>query len=404
MKYRKIGEVTNKVSTWNPKTLSQEIKFTYIDLGSVDQKNKEIGRTEEIQSSQAPSRARQVVRDGDVLISTVRPNLNGVAIVPADLDGATASTGFCVLRPGEEVDSSYLLHWVQTSSFVNDMCLKATGQSYPAVSDKIIKSSLIPLPNITIQRNISSLLNEVSTLRSRMRRSIELLDELTQSIFLDMFGDPVANTRSWPRKKLGDLVESIDSGKSPKCHSTPAGEGEWGVLKLGAVTSCEYLPGENKALPSTEDFNPAHEVRPGDLLFTRKNTPELVAACALVNDTPPQLLMPDLIFRINLKSGSPLTKNYLHRLLIHPTKRRKVQELAGGSAASMVNISKSRLLGLSIEIPPSHLQEEFDSRIRAIQELKLEQTAHLSHLDELFASVQQRAFDGTLWDDRDITV
>ena len=70
--------------------------FTYIDIGSVSRSEKRVEGASEVSAANAPSRARQQVCSGDVLVSTVRPNLNAVAIVPNNLDGSTASTGFCV--------------------------------------------------------------------------------------------------------------------------------------------------------------------------------------------------------------------------------------------------------------------------------------------------------------------
>ncbi len=64
-----------------------------------------------------------------------------------------------------------------------------------------------------------------------------------------MFGDPVQNEMGWPRQRLREIVEEIDSGWSPVCLDRPAMDGEWGVLKLSAVTSCEYKEEEQKALP-----------------------------------------------------------------------------------------------------------------------------------------------------------
>ena len=94
-----IGEQVDPVSSWTPERDDPDGVFTYVDLSAVDQDAKIVSGARELACAEAPSRARQLIRAGDVLVSTVRPNLNGVALVPPELDGATASTGFCVLRP-----------------------------------------------------------------------------------------------------------------------------------------------------------------------------------------------------------------------------------------------------------------------------------------------------------------
>jgi type I restriction enzyme, S subunit len=111
--HRQIGDIVLDVATWNPVRDGHEQLIRYIDLSSIDQDTKVIHPNKPIVAREAPSRARQLVHTGDVLVSTVRPNLNSVAIVDPILDGATASTGFCVLRPNpKELDGAYLLHWV----------------------------------------------------------------------------------------------------------------------------------------------------------------------------------------------------------------------------------------------------------------------------------------------------
>ena len=116
-----IGSTLLKVEKWNPKK-APGAKFTYVDLSSVSQTTKSITETAELEREEAPSRARQLIAAGDVLVSTVRPNLNAVAYVPEELSGATASTGFAVLRPDPKfIDPRYLYQWVKTPSFVSRM-------------------------------------------------------------------------------------------------------------------------------------------------------------------------------------------------------------------------------------------------------------------------------------------
>lgn len=258
----------------------------------------------------------------------------------------------------------------------------------------------VPLPDYSEQKTIAHVLDVVDAQCSKRREAIKLLDELARSIFLQMFGDPLINENGLSRVPLRRIVDRIESGHSPQCLARPAEADEWGVLKLGAVTSCKYLADQNKALPSSTDADPRDEVKAGDLLFSRKNTRDLVGACVLVDHTPPYLLMPDLIFRLVVRPDALATKEYLHRLLIYPSKRQKIQALASGSAGSMPNISKARLLEMPIELPPLPLQLEFARRVQAVERLKSMHRAHLGELCSLFASLRHRAFLGELWDDR----
>ena len=240
------------------------------------------------------------------------------------------------------------------------------------------------------------LLDEADELRKLRTEADRRTSEFIPALFHDMFGDPITKSPRWVRKTFSDLLDGIDSGWSPSCHDRPAQPGEWGVLKLGAVTTNSYLDTETKGLP--ESFAPRSEleVRVGDVLFTRKNTQELVAACAFVFETGPKLLLSDLIFRFRLKSGAELNPVFLWGLLTVPSKRKQVQSLAGGSAGSMPNISKGRLLTLPIECPPLTSQMEFARRVTGIRELEAAQAASGRRLEELFQSLLDRAFKGEL--------
>jgi type I restriction enzyme S subunit len=254
----------------------------------------------------------------------------------------------------------------------------------------------IPLPPLSEQKRIADILDKADTIRRKRQEAIGTLQSCKVAAFHEIFGDPLLNSRNWDRAPLGELLESIESGISPRCLDRPVSGGEWGILKLGAVTWCEYDWTDNKALPETINPDPSIEVQQGDLLFTRKNTHELVAATAFVYQTPPRLMFPDLIFRLRLKTNAPAFPEYLWGLLTYPSKRRQVQSLAGGAAGSMPNISKSRLLQQSVEVPPKNLQESYVKFLHQLH--KTRQTTDTSHMScvDLFHSLVQRAFNGEL--------
>lgn len=308
---------------------------------------------------------------------------------------ATTNQAVCHIIPDPKTaDVRFMFHAL--SNQVSALIARSVGGAQPNISQGIIKDLELSLPPLHEQRRIAHVLDQAEVLRAKRRAALAQLDSLTQSIFLDLFGDPISNPKGWPKVELGNLLENIDSGWSPKCLDRPVENGEWGILKLGAVTWCEYDPAENKALPYDIDPDPSLEVKVNDLLFARKNTYELVAACALVRKTPPRLMMSDLIFRLRLRSDVEIEPAFLHQLLIFPTKRREIQKMAGGSAGSMPNISKGRLQHAIVEQPPISLQREFARRVAAVEKLKAVQRASLAELDALFASLQHRAFRGEL--------
>ena len=267
-----IGDCVRSVGTWNPLTEAGGEKFLYIDLSAIDQERKEIVAARSVACAEAPSRARQLVEQGDVLVSTVRPNLNGVARVRGEHHGATASTGFCVLRPaGEKLDSAYAFQWVKSSNFVNAMVSMATGASYPAVSDRIIFESKIPLPPLPEQRRIAAILDQADALRAKRREALAQLDSLTQSIFIEIFGDPELNPLNWPKAALGLLIAYGPQNGLYK-PSTDYGAGV-PILRIdafydGAVTKLDTLKRLNVTAKELDLFGLSH----GDLVINRVNS------------------------------------------------------------------------------------------------------------------------------------
>ncbi|MEA1649807.1 hypothetical protein UAJ10_12375 [Nitrospirillum sp. BR 11164] len=262
-----------------------------------------------------------------------------------DFDFCVGADGVKIFKPCDRLDSRFAYR------ALCNLDIESAGYSRHT---KFLRRKVINFPtNMKEQRRIAAILDQADTLRRQRRVALERLDELPRHLFAHTFGDPVANKQGWHRLRLGDLLEAIDSGWSPNCLDRPAEAHEWGVLKLGAVTRCIFDENEQKALPSTEKPRPDLEVKAGDILFTRKNTYDLVAACALVGDVRPHLMLPDLIFRLRPRQDALINSFYMQQLLTYPTKRKEIQKLAGGAAGSMPNISKGRLLAAEIEVPPS---------------------------------------------------
>lgn len=292
------------------------------------------------------------------------------------------------------LDVRYLYHFM--AEYVKTLRNMSIGGVIKYIKLPYLTDAPIPLPPLAEQQRIAAILDKADALRTKRRAALAKLDTLLQATFLHMFGDPVTNPMGWERITFEKLLDSIDSGWSPKCEDRSARNGEWGVLKLSAITSCEYKDTENKALPNTLAPIPKLEVKTNDLLFSRKNTYELVAACALVRKTRSSLMLSDLIFRFNLKENSNLLPEYLWALLTHDGKRKTIQSLAGGAAGSMPNISKEKLRKIDIELPSLKSQQLFACFYNQIQKEKALQLDSLNHLDNLFHSLQQRAFKGEL--------
>ena len=197
-----------------------------------------------------------------------------------------------------------------------------------------------------------------------------------------MFGDPISNPYGWDIVAFNDCLESIENGKSFVCDSVARADEKPAILKLSAATYGVYKPEENKAIINEEDFVESAEVHAGDLLFTRKNTPELVGMAAYVESTPKKLMMPDLIFRLNTKTNC--NKIFLWKLINHDLYRSQIESAASGSAKSMSNISKERLGKLRFPLPTLELQEQFVDFVRQVDKSKVVTEKALNETQKLF--------------------
>ncbi|MDO8616151.1 MAG: restriction endonuclease subunit S [Dehalococcoidia bacterium] len=189
-RWARLGEVTTGPDTVDPRRLGDGT-FQYIDISSIDSIRKIITEPTQIPNGSAPSRARQVVRSGDVLVSGTRPNLNAVALVPRQLDGAICTTGFSVLRPSSGIDSEWLFAFARTQTFIEAVSDMVVGLLYPAVTDRQLRSIPIPLPPLPEQRRIAAVLRDQLDAVRRARDAAEtqraVIDALPQSLLRQAF-------------------------------------------------------------------------------------------------------------------------------------------------------------------------------------------------------------------------
>jgi type I restriction enzyme S subunit len=136
----------------------------YIDVSGISNDLYRVVNSTEYRLSDAPGRARKLVRQNDVIFATVRPTLRRIAFIDEEYDSQVCSTAFCVLRTYQDkYDSRFLFYAVQRDRFIFSLGNVQTGASYPAVTDRIIKSQLVPRPNINEQKKIASVLDQIDS-------------------------------------------------------------------------------------------------------------------------------------------------------------------------------------------------------------------------------------------------
>lgn len=390
-----VWENLLEVSKINDKTVDKFIGTQkYIPTGGIDY-NK-IVESEEVTFESKPSRANRKVEIGDILVAKMKDTVKVLKITEENSEKNIFSTGFCTLKANPEIlDSDYFYYVLISEVFQEQKNKYSKGATQKAINNTGLKKIKIPVPPIETQKQIVEALDKAQKLIDARKEQIKLLDDLIESIFYDMFGDPVKNDKGWEVTALKKHIMNIESGWSPKCNSGNATIGKWGVLKLSAVTGCNYDFTENKELPDNIEPKEEYEVKLGDLLITRKNTPQLVGDACYIFNTQNKLMIPDTIFRINTKSS--VDKFFLLHLINNNKFKYKIKGLASGSAKSMSNISKQKLENLEIPIPPLPLQNQFAQKVEAIESQKQVMEQSLKLMEDNYKNLMQRAFKGELF-------
>jgi len=294
--------------------------------------------------------------------------------------------GVKILKPSKDVvDPKYTFHYLKSNPVTN------LGYSRHF---KLFREIEIPLPPLEEQRRITVLLDRISSLEKSTTIALRHYHEMGRAVLQRMHEKHSSELLACT---LEDLLERIESGKSPSCSTNPAThQNQAGVLKLSAITSGDFLEKENKEYLGPRELMSAKRIHCGDLLMTRKNTPELVGAVAFVSSEPaPALYFPDLMFRL-IPDQEQVRSDYMALLLMSEPWRSQVRSLAGGSAKSMSNISQRKLKALSIDILPYPLQCETMEVVGKMESQQAQIRRRLELLHELHSSLSARAFNGKL--------
>lgn len=270
----------------------------------------------------------------------------------------------------------------------------------PSTTIKIVKKSTfeqfeIPLPPLAEQKRIAAILDAADGMRAKRRESLAQLDTLLQSTFLDMFGDPEGS--GWDMTTVEGMASqykgAIRTGPfgSQLLHSEFVDEGI-SVLGIDNVVANEFCDGEPRFITAQKyEQLKRYTVKSGDVLITIMGT---CGRCAIVPE--------DIGTAINTKHLCCITLDYnkclpsfMHTyFLMHPTARRYLERSAKGAIMSGLNMGIIK--ALPIPIPPLDLQHRFATIVKSVGKQKAKLRQHLAELDALFASLQQRAFNGEL--------
>lgn len=310
---------------------------------------------------------------GQVLFGRRRAYLRKAAVAPFD---GVCSGDITVIEARETLSPRLLPFIVQNEALFKHAVTNSAGSLSPRVKWQRLAQFEFNLPARDQQEKLADLLWTAQDTRKHYKQLLSICDDVIKSQFVEMFGDQIWNT-----KTLSECVCSIDTGKSLNCGEGPRDCGGFGVLKLSALSSGSFIASENKVI-SEGDFIAGKAVEKGDILFARKNTPELVGMTVYVPDETEGLMFPDLVFRMKSKGVNAI---FLLSYMRSDQGLDLIRGMAHGSAKSMVNIPKAQLAGLPVPVPPLKLQQEFADFAASVDKSKF---AIQKALDELNATTK----------------
>ncbi len=343
-------------------------------------------------------REEQFLREGDLLVSSANSwNLVGKCCWVPRLKGRTSFGGFiATLRAKTEVLFPRFLYWWFSSDRTQTV-VRSFGRQTTNISNLDFDRCLalkIPVPPLAEQRRIAEVLDRAEALRAKRRAALAQLDPLTQSIFLDLFGDPVANPNKWDESAvLGDVAEIVSGiTKGRKVKGTAVREIPY--LAVLNVQDKSLNLETVKVIEATAAEIDRYRLRKNDLLLTEGGDPDKLGRGSLWNDELPECIHQNHVFRVRLNSPSiePLYLNWLIG-----SRRGKAYFLKSAKQTTgIASINMTQLRGFPLLLPPLPLQREFARQVAAVEKLKAAHRASLTELDALFASLRHRAFRGEL--------
>jgi type I restriction enzyme S subunit len=388
---RKLGDVLQKTETVNPlQTPNKE--FDYIDVSSVSNATFSIKETQRLKGKDAPSRARKLVKDKDVIFATIRPTLRRIAIVPKHLDNQICSTGYFVLRANPEIAHRYLFYCLFAEDFMGRMESLQKGASYPAVTDGDVKSQEIPVPPLPEQERIVGILDEafdgIAKAKATAEANLQNARALFQSHLQTVFSK---KGEGWVEKRLADLSR-INYGYTESASAEKVGPH---FLRITDIqdnrvdwTTVPYCPIDEINLPK-------YKLADGDIVFAR--TGATTGKSYLVTN-PPNAVFASYLIRVQMKERE-LLPQFVNLFFQTHSYWDKIRAGVSGSAQGGFNATKLGELSIpfpnSIEIQKS-IVADLDVLQAETQRLESLYQNKLNSLDELKKSLLHQAFTGNL--------
>ncbi len=327
------------------------------------------------------------LRPGDIVFARTGATTGKSFLIRGCPANAVFASYLIRVRLNDAAEPGFVSHFFQTHDYWAQITKSARGLAQPGVNATTLKALRVPLPPLPEQRRIAEILDKADALRAKRRAALAQLDTLTQSIFLDLFGNHTTILNKWPTKRLGELLEFLTSGSRGWAeHYAESGDL---FLRIQNVRRDELLL-DDIAYVKAPDTAEAKRTRvqPGDVLLSI--TADLGRTAVVPEGIGPAFINQHL----SILRTKALVPRFLSAYLTSPVGQRQV--LGRNRQAVKAGLNFDDIRSFVVPVPPIELQRDFTRRIAAVEALKTPHQTSLTELDALFSSLQHRAFRGEL--------
>jgi len=376
------------------------IQYGYTESSTLEQVGPKFLRITDIQNGKVDWNAvpyckcddfeKYRLQPGDILFARTGAT-TGKSFLIRDCPESIFASYLIRVQLSNEVLPAYLYQFFQTPIYWSHISQFTTGSTQGGFNASKLAEITVPLPPLPIQKQIAAILEKADAAREKRRQANQLTEQFLQSAFLEMFGDPITNPKGWETGNLG-LVADVKSGfafRSQDYHDNG--------IRLVRISNFNgsSLEFNDDSIWVTTKFSEEYAeflLKENDVLIAMSGATTGKLGFVQKKDLP--CLLNQRVGRFAITEPQKMVPHYLFHFLSRPLVKKRILDLAGGSAQP--NVSPTQLKELDIPLPPISEQQKFAALVEQVESLRAKQRKSEKELEKLFGSLMQRAFKGDL--------